>query len=98
MIVRLLQMCLVALACSAAEAGAKADDLVFADFEGADYGDWTTTGTAFGSGPAPGALPNQMAVSGYEGKRLVNSYLGGDDSLGTLTSPEFKIGHGYVVF
>ena len=27
---------------------------VFEDFEASDYGDWTTTGTAFGSGPATG--------------------------------------------
>src|SRR3954463_5996695 len=32
---------------------------VYADFEGANYGTWTTTGTAFGAGPPPpaGARP-----------------------------------------
>ncbi len=39
-----------------------------------------------------------MAVSGFEGKRLVNSFLGGDDSLGTLTSGEFKLDHDYIAF
>ena len=29
-------------------------DVVIADFEGADYGDWTVTGDAFGKGPARG--------------------------------------------
>ena len=39
-------------------------DIVVADFEGADYGAWKTTGDAFGKGPARGTLPNQMPVSG----------------------------------
>ncbi len=26
-------------------------DIVFADFEGETYGEWKTTGTAFGKGP-----------------------------------------------
>ena len=49
-------------------------DVLIADFEGEDYGDWITTGTAFGPGPARGTLANQMEVSGYEGKGLVNSF------------------------
>ncbi len=32
-----------------------------------------------------------MEVSGFEGKGLVNSYFDGDDTTGTLTSPEFSI-------
>jgi len=67
------------------------DDVLVADFEGKDYGAWTATGTAFGSGPAQGTLPNQMPVSGFLGKGLVNSYLGGDAATGTLTSPPFTI-------
>jgi fructan beta-fructosidase len=66
-------------------------DLLIADFEGDTYGDWATTGTAFGKGPARGTLPNQMPVTGFLGKGLVNSYNGGDASTGTLTSPEFTI-------
>jgi fructan beta-fructosidase len=73
-------------------------EIVFADFEGETYGDWTTTGTAFGTGPAKGTLPNQMPVTGYKGKGLVNSYLGGDLSTGTLTSPEFKIERKHIKF
>src|SRR3954468_13700193 len=68
-----------------------AEDVVFADFEGADYGAWKTEGEAFGAGPTHGALPGQMAVEGFVGKGLVNSFNKGDDTLGTLTSPEFKI-------
>jgi fructan beta-fructosidase len=74
-------------------------DILIADFEGDTYGKgWTTTGTAFGKGPAKGTLPNQMPVTGYLGKGLVNSYLDGDGSTGTLTSPEFKIERRYLNF
>ena len=66
-------------------------DILVADFEQPTYGDWITTGTAFGSGPAQGTLPNQMAVTSYHGHGLVNSYLGGDTAIGTLTSPTFTI-------
>lgn len=62
----------------------RADDLLIADFEGPDWGDWTVTGTAFGAGPAQGTLPGQMPVSGYLGHGLVNSFVGGDGSTGSL--------------
>ena len=75
-----------------------AEDLVLADFEGPDYGSWTTTGDAFGKGPAQGALPGQMAVDGFQGKGLINSFLNGDASTGTLTSPEFRIERPYIAF
>ena len=75
------------------------EPLVFADFEGDDYGDWKVAGEAFGRAPATGTLDRQQAVSGYRGKRLVNTFLGGDDRLqGTLTSPEFKIERPYISF
>ncbi len=73
-------------------------DILVADFEGDDYGDWKTTGEAFGTGPAQGALPGQMPVSGFKGKGLVNSFHGGDKSIGTLTSPAFKIERKYLNF
>ncbi len=73
-------------------------DIVFADFEGTAYGNWTATGTAFGPGPAQGTLPTQMHVSGYKGKGLVNSYHGGDGSTGSLTSPEFTIERNTIRF
>jgi len=74
------------------------EELLIADFEGDTYGQWQTTGTAFGSGPAQGTLPGQGKVSGYEGKGLVNSFYGKDGSTGTLTSPEFKIRRDYINF
>lgn len=74
------------------------EDIVIADFEGKDYGGWQVTGNAFGPGPAQGALPNQMPVSGYLGHGLVNSYFQGDASTGTLTSPEITLNRKYLNF
>ncbi len=88
-------LCLLALATSSLHA---AEDLVVADFEGADYGSWKATGEAFGPGPARGTLPGQMQVDGFKGKGLVNSFYKGDNTTGTLTSPEFKIERRYIGF
>jgi fructan beta-fructosidase len=74
-------------------------DILVADFEGDNYSEgWVATGTAFGKGPAKGTLPGQMHVDGFLGKGLVNSFLGGDDATGTLTSPEFKLERKYINF
>ena len=77
---------------------AAADDEVIADFEGADYGTWTVTGNAFGTAPARGTLPEQAPVTGFRGQGLVNTYLHGDKSTGTLTSPEIALYHRYLSF
>ncbi|MFF9198374.1 GH32 C-terminal domain-containing protein [Streptomyces sp. NPDC014779] len=69
---------------------------VLADFEQQGYGSWTATGTAFGTGPAHGTLPGQNPVTGYEGEGLVNSFLGGDATTGTLTSPDFTLTARYL--
>jgi len=74
------------------------DDILVADFEGKTYGDWKTTGEAFGSGPATGPLTGQMHVGGFLGKGLVNSFLRGDRTTGTLTSPPIKIQRKYLTF
>ncbi len=74
------------------------EDLLIADFERRDYGAWKATGEAFGTGPARGTLPNQMDVSGFLGTGLVNSYVGGDKTTGTLTSPPFTIQRNYLNF
>jgi sucrose-6-phosphate hydrolase SacC (GH32 family) len=76
---------------------------VVADFEETNYawlpgGTWTATGTCFGSGPARGVLPGQNLVDGFIGRGLVNSFLNGDASTGTLTSPLFCITHSYLDF
>ncbi|QDT17946.1 glycoside hydrolase family 32 protein [Alienimonas californiensis] len=80
----------------AVAAAAERPDVVVADFEAADYGEWTTTGEAFGDGPAAGTLPGQMQVDGFEGQRLVNSFHGGDGAVGTLTSPPFEVSRDHL--
>ena len=75
-----------------------AQDILISNFESSNYGAWTTTGTAFGSGPATGTLSGQNPVTGYQGNRLVNSFLGGDVTTGTLTSPPFTIQRNYLRF
>ena len=74
------------------------ENLLIADFEGDDYGSWQVTGSAFGKRPARGTLPGQMGVSGFVGKGLVNSFLGGDDARGKLTSPPFVIERRHINF
>ena len=71
---------------------------VFADFEGEDYGDWTVEGEAFGERPAGGTLEDQQPVDGFEGKGLVNTFLGGDRPHGRLRSPTFTIERPYIAF
>ncbi len=78
--------------------GAERPDILVHDFEGPTYGTWKAEGEAFGPGPAQGTLPNQMPVSGYQGKGLVNSYRGGDKSTGTLTSPPLKVERKFIRF
>lgn len=75
-----------------------ADDLLVADFEGDSYGQWTVSGDAFGESPAQGTLPKQMAVSGYRGERLVNSFRDGDRSTGFAVSPEFTVERPFIAF
>ncbi len=77
---------------------APSQERVIADFEGATYGDWKVSGTAFGNAPAHGTLPGQMNVAGFQGSGLVNSFNGGDDATGKLTSPPFKIERKYLQF
>jgi uncharacterized protein (DUF608 family) len=74
-----------------------APDIVFEDFENG-YGNWKVQGEAFGTAPATGALPNQQTVSGFQGKRLVNSFLRGDDTTGKLTSKTFTVERRYIRF
>jgi hypothetical protein len=60
-------------------------DILVADFEAENSVEWKTTGTAFG----PGVRRN--AVTGFMGKGLINTFLDGDKSVGTLTLPPFTI-------
>lgn len=75
-----------------------ANDVVIDNFESGDFSKWAVEGDAFGKQPARGSYSGQQEVSGFEGKYLVNSFSGGDDSRGTLVSKEFTIGRDYINF
>lgn len=72
-------------------------DILFEDFENG-YGNWTVEGRAFGKAPAAGTLANQQAVSGFEGKGLVNTFLDGDATTGRIQSKRFTIARRYIAF
>jgi len=74
------------------------NDVLIADFEGDDYGEWEITGEAFGSRPAHGTLPYQNEVVGFLGNGLVNTFNNGDITQGILTSPLFEIQRPYINF
>jgi sucrose-6-phosphate hydrolase SacC (GH32 family) len=72
---------------------------LIADFEGGALpAGWRISGTAFGGGPVSGTLQDQMHVSGYLGRGLMNSCHGGDASTGTLISPPFTITRSHLSF
>jgi len=90
-----LPLLIAATALAQAEPAA---DILIADFESETYGEWKATGEAFGPGPAQGTLPGQMHVSGFKGKRLVNTFYKGDGTTGTLTSPPLEIERSFITF
>ena len=73
-------------------------DELFDDFESDSFVKWKVEGGAFERGPATGTWPGQMPVSGFEGRRLLNSWAGSDDLTGKLTSPPFVIRHRAIKF
>ena len=82
-------------------------DIGFDDFESETYGNWTVTGTAFGSGPAEVAkAPAYQGDFGAKGKRLVNSHASApgsdvterDAATGKLASRTFAIERHYITF
>ena len=73
-------------------------DEVFDDFEAERFSNkWIAVGPAFERTEA-GASKNQMPVAGFEGQRLLNSYLGNDGHTGKLTSKPFVIRHSAIRF
>lgn len=72
-------------------------DIVFEDFEG-DYAKWTVEGTAFGSAPSRGPLPDQPPVSGFAGSAFANSFHGSDSAHGRLVSREFTVERNFIRF
>ncbi|MET7370444.1 GH32 C-terminal domain-containing protein [Streptomyces sp. NPDC005566] len=80
------------------ERGPVPEGTTLADFEGGTYGNWTATGDAFGTAPATGSHAGQQEVTGFLDSGLANSFLNGDATTGSLTSPEFTIDKNYVNF
>jgi len=74
------------------------EPILLADFEGGTYGGCTIEGEAFGAAPATGTLPGQQTVSGFQGKGLVNTFLGGDKPQGKLISPPFRVQRRFISF
>lgn len=71
---------------------------MFEDFENG-YRKWKVTGNAFGSAPARGSFGgDQSRVIGFTGSGLVNSFLNGDGTMGTLTSEPFYITDDFIRF
>jgi fructan beta-fructosidase len=82
-----------------AKAASARADVTISDFEGQDWGGWTTTGTAFGSGPIRGAARlASMDVAAYFGDGVASSEGAGDGPTGTLTSPSFTIQRDYIAY
>ncbi len=73
------------------------EDRVLAEFEGEGFGDWTTSGDAYGSGPQElKDCKNRPARA--IGARLANSFRPNDKPTGTLTSPAFTIDRKHLHF
>ncbi|MBN2490860.1 MAG: hypothetical protein JXQ29_08430, partial [Planctomycetes bacterium] len=77
---------------------ARPDHDVFEDFERGTYDGWTIEGTAFGKAPHTGTSAGQQHVSGFWGRRLVNTYLPGDEPHGRLVSRPFRIERRFIGF
>ena len=74
------------------------DARVLFDFESGRLDGWRMTGRAWGKHPASGPIGNQGPVRRYGGRYYATSYHGGDESVGTLTSPSFPIAGGRIKF
>lgn len=79
-------------------AGKAALATVFEDFERNNYEGWTLSGDAFGKAPSRGTEAGQQQVSGFAGRRLVNTFIAGDGPQGVATSKPFKIERRYIGF
>lgn len=72
-------------------------DILIADFEGKDYGNWQIVGEAMGKEPARAGFPRNR-VTGYLGKGFINTYINGDKATGELVSPKFRIERKHLNF
>lgn len=73
----------------------RGQDIVIADFESDSYGEWKVEGNAFGTGPTDG---HKLQVTGYRGRRLVNSFGTGDPATGAITTTPFEINRRFLAF
>ncbi|WP_405782905.1 hypothetical protein [Streptomyces sp. NBC_00859] len=85
-------------AAHAATASARTD-IVINDFESRVWGDWSTSGSAFGTGPAIGdELLRKLEISNYRGIGVASSERDGDGPTGTVASPGFRVQRDYIAF
>jgi hypothetical protein len=64
---------------------------VLFDFESGRLDGWKAEGRAWGKHPASGSIGSQGAVRRYGGRYYATSYHGGDEAVGTLSSPAFAL-------
>ena len=73
--------------------------VTFQAFEGDGFGDWQAKGHAFGLSPVHEKLDDMKNPFGnFANDAFALSAHGGNDSVGTLTSPEFKIEKDHILF
>jgi hypothetical protein len=71
----------------------------FESFEGDGFGEWQSTGSAFGLSPVHGKLDGMKGEpTAYANESFALSAHGGDEAVGTLVSPEFTIKEDYIAF
>jgi len=82
-------------------------EIVFDDFEGDTYTNWTVTGSAFGDGPTEKSkMPKYQGDVGGHGKRVVNSHNvrtggsveHGDSATGRMVSHDFVVKRHFIRF
>lgn len=70
---------------------------IIADFEESESAlGWTATKDLQASYLSKGNRPGQAGVSQYQGAQLVNTFVGSDADVGSVTSPPFKITEHYI--
>jgi len=74
------------------------EDLAIGRFAGTNYGNWKATGTAFTLGPASGELLSKLEIENAGDNAVASSEIEGDQPVGRLTSPPFKIARNYLFF
>ena len=74
-------------------------DAAFQSFEGDGFGNWKTTGSAFGLSPVHGRLDEmEKPFTAYSNDAFATSAHGGGDATGSLVSPDFTIRNSYISF